>query len=324
MDIIGYGSLNIDEFWEVPDKFLSDYKLEVGSEYIKDLTWFKAAHQDLLNRGKHLGNDPGGSAANTIAALKKLGFATGFFGASGLADQKDLRISDLGNPGCLRIRTHEMPSGRCLSFITGKGLTKDRVLVISPNANDNAVTISSDLDYFSKAKWIHFTSFIAKEPLKSQIGVVEQLAGKVKISFDPGILYCKLPTDQILPILTRTDIVFLTIEELRLITSIEQEAHAVWDLRKILKGIIVVKKGVEGISVYNQDEVYHAPAIIPAKVVDRTGAGDVAAAGFLAGFIMSLDLETCTKLAVQAAGCSVQGYGRTSYPDRSQLEHLIS
>lgn len=324
MDIIGYGSLNIDEFWEVPETFLSDYELEVGSEYIKDLIWFKAAHEDLLHRGKHLGNDPGGSAANTLAALKKLGFLTGFFGASGLADQEDLRISDLGNAGCLRIRTHDMPSGRCLSFISGEGSKRDRVLVISPNANDNAVTISSDLDYFSKAKWIHFTSFISKEPLKSQIGVIERLAGKVKISFDPGILYCKLPIDEISPILTRTDIVFLTIEEIRLITSVEEEEQAVLDLKNIVNGIIVVKKGVGGISVYYGDEVHHAPAIIPAKVVDRTGAGDVAAAGFLAGFMLSLDLQTCIKLAVEAASYSVQGYGRTSYPDRSLLEHLLS
>ncbi len=65
------------------------------------------------------------------------------------------------------------------------------------------------------------------------------------------------------------------------------------------------------------------PAIPPTVLVDRTGAGDVAAAGFIAGELKALDLGGCLEVAAAAASKSIEGYGRTAYPDRAFLEKCV-
>jgi sugar/nucleoside kinase (ribokinase family) len=65
---------------------------------------------------------------------------------------------------------------------------------------------------------------------------------------------------------------------------------------------------------------YEMPATPPPFIKDRTGAGDVAAAGFLAGRLRNLDITECLRLSSEAASRSLMGYGRSSYPDKDFLD----
>ena len=61
---------------------------------------------------------------------------------------------------------------------------------------------------------------------------------------------------------------------------------------------------------------------VPAKrtvVVDKTGAGDVYAAGFLAGYLDGAGLEVCAEIGTAAAAFSIASYGREGYPDERFL-----
>jgi len=53
--------------------------------------------------------------------------------------------------------------------------------------------------------------------------------------------------------------------------------------------------------------------------VDTIGAGDVYAAGFLAGLLRGLNLRSCAKLATKLAAKSITGYGRENYPDKQDF-----
>jgi sugar/nucleoside kinase (ribokinase family) len=70
--------------------------------------------------------------------------------------------------------------------------------------------------------------------------------------------------------------------------------------------------------------MFHQDAVPPREIKDRTGAGDVAAAGFLAGMIQVMDIPRCLELAARAASLSIEGYGRSAYPDRGFLERFLS
>ena len=70
------------------------------------------------------------------------------------------------------------------------------------------------------------------------------------------------------------------------------------------------------ITAFDQTGSYHQPAIPPRRVVDRTGAGDVAAAGFLAGIIRGMGVKESLKTSAAAAAKSIEGYGRAAYPDQ--------
>jgi sugar/nucleoside kinase (ribokinase family) len=59
------------------------------------------------------------------------------------------------------------------------------------------------------------------------------------------------------------------------------------------------------------------------RLVDTLGAGDVFAAGYLAGRIAGLHLNAAVRLANRAAAVSLMGAGREYYPDRTFLEQQV-
>lgn len=324
LDAMGFGSLNLDEFWEVSSEFLVSHGLKPGEEYIRDVEWFEKVYPELRALGKLKAADPGGSAANTIAALFKMGFETGFYGATGRDDLEKMRTEELGRSANLKIATSEFPAGRCLALIDLQDPERDRALVVLPNANDIAGSEGMDTEHFAAARWAHLTSFVSKKPLEAQIKLMESLPDHVGASFDPGVIYSALGTDALRPILSRADVLFITREELKTLTGQKVTEQAAADLLAIGTKSIVIKLSAEGMIAFQRERSFSQPAVPAAAVIDRTGAGDVAAAGFLAGKLKSLRFEACLELAATAASKSIEGYGRSAYPDRKFLENFLA
>jgi ribokinase len=320
---VGFGSLNLDEFWEVPSAFLTAHGLTPGHEYVRDVKWFEGTYHALRCKGRLMAADPGGSAANAIAALRKMGFRTGFYGATGARDISAMRLDELGEPENLRVQVLDIPGGRCLAFINQDDPARDRALVILPNANDWAGAGTADPEYFERTQWVHLTSFVSREPLDAQIRLAQSLSARIRVSFDPGVVYSTLGLAALEPLVQRTAVLFVSREELHMLApgrGLDEAASALLDLGV---EIVVVKLGAEGIEAIMRAGRFHQDAIPPRHLRDRTGAGDVAAAGFLAGLVRSLPVESCLKLAAAAASRSIEGYGRSSYPDRSFLEAFM-
>jgi ribokinase len=114
MDFIGCGALNLDRLYKVP-------RITTGDEEIHI--------QDMKE-------EPGGSAANTIYALSKLGIGCGFVGAIGDDSEGQLLISSLNQVGVdtSRIKTKKGErTGMVIGIVDKKG---ERSLYISPGANN--------------------------------------------------------------------------------------------------------------------------------------------------------------------------------------------
>ncbi len=161
---IGFGSLNLDEIWEVPHDLLIDHGFGPGTEYVSNVKLFESFYPELQARGQLRVVDPGGSAANTIAALNKMGYSTGFYGATGKDDLPAMRLHELGRPENLNVAEVWLPAGRCLALIDQDDPVRDRALIILPNANDMAGKHKLEQDYFLQAEWLHLTSFVSKNP----------------------------------------------------------------------------------------------------------------------------------------------------------------
>jgi len=78
--------------------------------------------------------------------------------------------------------------------------------------------------------------------------------------------------------------------------------------------IFVCTLGEKGSYILSEEEELQVPAE-KVEVVDTTGAGDVYAAGFLAGLLKGFSLSDSAKLATKMACESIRGYGRQRYPD---------
>ena len=81
----------------------------------------------------------------------------------------------------------------------------------------------------------------------------------------------------------------------------------------------VVTRSERGSVVVTRDEVLAVPAFPVDRVVDTTGAGDLFAAGFLAGLSKSKSLETCARLGALAAAEIIQHIGARPLADLAQL-----
>ena len=73
--------------------------------------------------------------------------------------------------------------------------------------------------------------------------------------------------------------------------------------------ILVVTRGEHGALATRGDERAEVPAEPVGDVVDTTGAGDLFAAGYLAGYTRGLSLEASLKLGAIAAAEVIQHYG---------------
>lgn len=323
---IGFGSLNIDEFWEVPGEFLKLRGMRPGEEYVRDAQWFADNYPVLGAVGSLKASDPGGSAANMIAAMRRMGFSTGFYGATGSVDESLLRLGDLGQSDDLRILMSQVPAGRCLALIDREDPARDRTLVVLPNANDLAGDFELDLGYFEASQWVHMTSFVSSSPLRTQAELAGKLSGETRLSFDPGPIYCARGIAELEPILVHCSVLFVTNEESVLLTGRPDVDSSVGLLMDLGINTVVVKKGAQGIEAIDgpRRQKVWVPASSPIRIVDRTGAGDVVAAAFIAGKISGLELVRCVEFSVLAAVRSIGGYGRSAYPDRRFLEKFLA
>ncbi len=82
-------------------------------------------------------------------------------------------------------------------------------------------------------------------------------------------------------------------------------------------GLVVCKMGGRGARLVGRRVDLYVPPL-PTEVVDVTGAGDLFAAGFLAGMMEGVGLEGAGRLAAWAASRGIAGVGRSTYPDAEQ------
>src|SRR3712207_7370155 len=104
------------------------------------------------------------------------------------------------------------------------------------------------------------------------------------------------------------DILFANIHELKSLYQTADDNTAVAALRdESLLG--VVTRSAEGALVVTREETKAVPAHPIAQLVDTTGAGDLFAAGFLAGLAQGAETVDCARLGALAAAEAIQHIG---------------
>jgi ribokinase len=318
--IVGFGALNLDLIYEVDDlkAIPSDkVRLEPGEELFGSDQEFHSL-LDLLNRfGTLKSKSGGGSAANTVVALARMGFRAKFIGKVGKDEEGDFLLENLGPVETSLIRRGQR-SGVCLVVLDRH---QDRFLFVQGNANNTLTTDEIDLGARNNISWLHLTSFIAEPPFEAQKALLNRLDPSAKVSLDPGEIYAKKGLEEIRPLIERCTIVFLTEREIRMLTGREFFVGAE-SLMRTGPSILVCKRGRQGSHVFAEGRDFEVPAV-QVEAVDNTGAGDVYNAGFLAGLSLGKPLKESALFATRVAAKSVTGYGRDQYPTREDLEAFL-
>jgi sugar/nucleoside kinase (ribokinase family) len=364
LDVVGIGALNLDYIVRPQDavsesasKSLSNRMLDLldvhgqliepGAEHSVDEGVIYAAMETAsLSR---IETSLGGSAFNAIRTLAqtKLSLRLGFVGAAGRVPV--MGMSSLQHLDALGIdRTHVVIddnrlSGICLSIVEGG----DRTLLTHSGANSGLanylVSHRGDVvDYLSRAKIIHLTSFLDDLTAKQLLPILTEVRlSDNTLTFDPGHVWCTNPTDEIRGLLALSDYILLNYREFselshRSIADTDQDAAQ--RLLKELgtsKCVLVVKQSAEITTFSLEDEsirtdVFHQPPLRLDDIEDSTGAGDVFAAGLLAALTSDqLQIELGALLGMRLTRHKLKhvgSQGSSWFPDitRSFFESLDS
>lgn len=300
MDIIGFGALNYDRLYKVDS-------LNAGDDEI----FIKEEHESA-----------GGSGANTIYALGKLGLKSGFVGAVGSDHEGDAVRDSFSSVGVdlsgITVKKGSRTS-MILGFVDKHG---ERALYVSPKANSELTEGDADLDYIRTAKFLLLSSFVDDAQFKLQVRAVEALPDGHEVIFMPGALYSKRGYDELEPILSRTKILFLNTEEMKMLLD---ESVKTGSDRLINKGIstVAVTLGSAGSYIRSKNGQFEIPAV-KTDVVDTTGAGDAFAAGFIWGYHNGMEPEKCGIIGNYVASCCIKEMGaRPGIPDENELRAYL-
>jgi len=316
-DVIGFGALNLDLIYKVEDEELIK-QFQTGESFISEEK-FNNLKKILAERGKLEIKSGGGSAANTVYALARMGFQTGYIGKLGKDEEGEFLLQSLNPVDTSRVVFGER-SGTCI-ILVHRG---DRLILVLPNSNNTLTYDEIDLHYAQETKFLHLTSFVGDLPFEAQKKLVKEMpSGAYRLSFDPGRCYAKKGLKSLLPIIEKSYIMFVNEDEVKLLTGKDYKEGS-HELLTYGPRIIACKRAKKGSYVATKDEEYLIPADETVKVVDPTGAGDVYAAGFLAGLLLDLSVGKCASLANTLAEISITGYGREKYPNKAILEETIT
>ena len=300
-EVIGFGALNVDKLYSVENIVSKDEESFIKSET----------------------DTPGGSAANTIVGLSRLGCSTSIIGKIAEDEDGDLIEYNLAVNGIYTnnlIYSENGSTGKCMGFVDRNG---DRCLYIDPGVNDDIHIGEINPLNIMRCKIMHYTSFVG-DSFKAQIELLEKLNDSTLLSFDPGMLYVQKGFDELKPILDRTNILLINESELRLLcdnndASIKELAIGFLDL-----GIetVVVKQGSSGVFAIDNHEECHVD-VFECDVVDTTGAGDSFNSGFLFSVLKGYDLEKSCKIGNWVASKSIEGFGMEKFPSLKDLEDFF-
>jgi sugar/nucleoside kinase (ribokinase family) len=118
-----------------------------------------------------------------------------------------------------------------------------------------------------------------------QLSVIEQMSKKPDlIVLDTMNFWMDNALDDLLKVMKKIDVITINDEEARQLSGEYSLVVAARKIQEMGPKYVVIKKGEHGAFLFNDDNIFFAPALPLEEVFDPTGAGDTFAGGF-SGFL---------------------------------------
>ena len=309
-DIVGIGNAIVDTLAQTDDDVLAREGLNKGGMMLVD-----EARADKLyaSMGQTIVIS-GGSGANTIVGAASFGAKTAFIGkvkddAAGKEFTHDIRA--VGVHFTTPPARDGAATARCLVFVTPDGeRTMNTFLgacqALNADDVDPALIRDSAITYLEGYLW---DPPAAKEAFIKAADIAHGAGRQVALTLSDAFCVSRY-RDEFIKLMRdkKVDIVFANESELLSLYETADFDTALAALRN--EGVLgVVTRSEKGCVVVTREETKSVPAYPIDKLVDTTGAGDLFAAGFLAGLTKGKDLADCARLGALAAAEVIQHVG---------------
>ena len=308
-DIVGIGNAIVDLIAEVDDSYLEKNSINKGSMSLVDY--------DVANK---IGNEvdivktiSGGSVANSIVCIAQQNLKTVFIGkvnqdelgkkfAKGLAEENvEFKIIKS------LVNKH---TARCIILVsTDAERTMNTYLGVSQELTEEDV----DLNIIEESSILYLEGYLwdldnAKKAIKKSISTAINSETKIAFSISDAFCVDRFREEFIDLVNNSADIIFANESEIKSLFETSELGTAIKKCQDTKK-IFAVTLGDKGAKIIYKNEIVNIKAEIIDKLVDTTGAGDLFAAGFLAEYIRSQDLESSGKEGVKMASIIIQQFG---------------
>jgi len=288
--ILGIGSTLVDILSQVPnEEVLNELNLPKGSMTYVNIN-------DAVSIGERLAQQygsqraAGDSAANTMSGLARLGAKAGFLTMMGNDEMGQFFTNEMTRTGVemLALKS-DTPTGRVIAMVTPDG---ERTFATCLGASIELSPDDIKPELFDNWDIFYIEGYLVANPdmLRKAISTAKDKGLKIAIDL-ASYNVVEESRDFLLELVNNyVDIVFANEQEALALTGMEPENALHYIAERC--DIAVVKIGAKGAYIQRGNEIVTIPPM-KADVVDTTGAGDMWAAGFLAGLVKGENLQKC-------------------------------
>lgn len=305
MKIIGIGNALTDIIVPIKNyEIIDSLNIPHGGMVMIDKNQFLEINKHIANINKSM--VAGGSAANTIYGLSKLGVETSFIGKVGMDTIGDNYEQDMLKAGIKPdlIRT-DTPSGCAIVLITPDG---ERTFASYLGAAQELMPENISEENFMGHDILHIEGYLLfnYDIVLKAMQTAKNLG--MKVSLDLAAHNFVEENRPIIKDLIKNyvDVCFANEEESKAVTGLQPREAL--DCISEDCDFTVVKLGSKGSLIKHNGTVYEVgtPHV---ECVDSTGAGDLYASGLLYGIANGYNAETCGKIGAIIGSIVIQNYG---------------
>ena len=315
LDLLVLGNAIVDVIARTDEDFLSRQGVPKGAMQLID----EARAQALFEAMGPTTIVSGGSGSNTAAGAALLGAKTGFIGKVRDDELGTLFTHDLKAIGVrfdVAPATDGPATARSFILVTPDGERTMNTYLgacqgLSPADVDEATAASARVVYLEGYLW---DPPQAKEAFRKAVEIAHGAGNAVALTLSDTFCVDRYRDEFRDLVRNSVDILFANIGELKSLYQTDDAEAAIAALReeRDAKGkhmLGLVTRSAEGALVVKGGEVKAVEASPVREVVDTTGAGDLFAAGFLAGHARGLDYVASARLGTLAAAEVIEHIG---------------
>ena len=320
-DVLALGNAIVDVIARTEEDFLLAHNLEKGSMRLigepEAETLYKAMGPAHIVSG--------GSAANTAVGVASLGARAAFIGKVkddevGHLFTHDIRAAGVGFDSSPALGGPA--TARSFILVTPDG---ERTMNTYLGACQNLTVLDIDEAQIAASSIVYLEGYLwdppaAKDAFRKAAAAAHKYGRKVALTLSDSFCVDRWRDEFIDLIRTGTiDILFANEHELRALYVAARTEDAIEALRAENGLLGVVTRSEQGSVVVTREETLAVPVFPINELIDTTGAGDLFAAGFMAGLAQDKSYRDCARLGALAAAEIIQHLGARPEKDLAAL-----
>ncbi|MGI9608333.1 MAG: adenosine kinase [Acidimicrobiales bacterium] len=299
--VVGVGNAIVDVIGKVDDEFIDRWDLNKSA-----MTLIDEPRAEQLTRLMPDGlKESGGSAANTMVGVASFGVSAAYLGkvrddALGDVFRRDIRESGVGFD--CEPATDGPATARCLIQVTPDG---QRTMNTFLGASSVLTDADIDEELIAGAEVLYCEGYLwdleeAKQAIRHGMDIARANGVTASLTLSDSFAVDRHRDEWLDLIADRVDLLFGNLDEVQSLFGTDSLDVASSKLRDLTETSCITL-GREGSVIITSDDVIAIPVVEVVKRVDTTGAGDLYAAGVLAGLAQGFDLGTSGRMGSCAA-----------------------